>query len=172
MAVNIDNSNQYFVKEFTKRTLHILTEYKGKYDVTMMVNSAVGLLVIPKEVYFEHMKFPDSVVSEDFLNQLQRCIQVNLYDGRQNTDNSLHTIIRHLRNAVAHGRMTIHIKDTNIHSQMADIESIEFYDKGTTIEKKTGKKINIEFKIIITVDLFRQLLIAIAQYVTNDTSHR
>lgn len=172
MAVSIDNSNQYFVKEFTRRTLHILNEYKGKYDVTMMINSAVGLLVVPKEVYFKNKKFPDSVFSEDLLTKLQSCIQKNLCDDRQSTDNSLYTTIRHLRNSVAHGRMTIHIKDTNIHSQMADIESIEFYDEGTIIEQKTGKKIKTEFQMIVTVDLFRQLLIAIANYIINDNPRK
>lgn len=168
MALNIDNSNQFFVKEFTKRTLHILNEYNGKYDVTIMINSAVGLLVVPKEVYFKNNKFPDSVVNKDLLTKLQSCIQVNLYDGKQNTDNSLYTIIRHMRNSVAHGRMTIHVKDTNIHSQMADIETVEFYDKGTFTDKKTKKPITTEFKTVISVELFKELLIAIAQHITKE----
>lgn len=164
MAINIDNSNHYFVKEFTKRTLHILNEYKGEYDVTMMLNSAVGLLIVPKEVYFQNT-IADSVISEEMLKQLQGCIQINLQDGKPCVDNCLRTIIRHMRNSIAHGRMTIRVKETNICSQMADIDAIEFYDAGTYRDKKTNKKVAVEFEIVLEINMFKELLMAIAQYI-------
>lgn len=49
------NEKEYFVKDFYKRTLNILRSTQCEYDVALLINSMVGLLVVPKERYFHSM---------------------------------------------------------------------------------------------------------------------
>lgn len=151
------NGKDFFVNDFYKRTLCILRDGHEKYEFTLIINLMVGLLIIPKEKYFENKTIPDSFVSKKTLDKVRNCITKNFIDGEVNSNDSLKEILRHLRNAVAHGGLEIFGKyDDN------KIESITFKDKGRFNSKNYNRKINIEFEINLSYDLLESFLIEFA----------
>lgn len=88
------------VKEFARRTRDNLfrIEQDGDYEVTQLINSLLGLLVIPEQKCFE--KLSKVSMDSDFIKQLQFKITKNSYS---NEDINLEFIARHLRNAICHG---------------------------------------------------------------------
>ncbi len=40
---------QEFERDFMRRTLELLKQYKGPYDTTLLLNCLLGLLIVPKE---------------------------------------------------------------------------------------------------------------------------
>lgn len=122
MAMPTDNGKDYFVKDFYERTLKILTDYSGKYDVAMTINAMVGLLIVPKEKYFRSKQIPDSYVDPELLRQMR---------GKFTHDPNiaLTQILRHLRNAVSHGNMEIKAEQPNIIGDPVKIGSVVFEDR-------------------------------------------
>ena len=49
MSVNL--SREEFAKEFGRRTIENLKTYDGDYEQTQLINSLIGLLVLPKETF-------------------------------------------------------------------------------------------------------------------------
>lgn len=152
MAMPIDNSKDFFVKEFYERTLKILNKYDGEYDVTFLINSMIGLLIVPKERYFQSKRLPDTYIDAELLKQVQATIT-------SNTDNSLKEIIRHLRNSVAHGNMTIKAEKSNVKTENSKIGSILFKDRDG-------------FNAEISIELLKNFLINFATKVCNDTKEK
>lgn len=142
MSMPTDNGKDYFVKDFYKRTLKLLTSYDGEYDVAMMINSMVGLLVVPKEQYFRSKKVDDSYVDAALLKQIQSLF-------RPSSEIDLTQILRCLRNAVAHGNMVVKAEQPNNYGDPIKIRAILFSDRnGTSAE--------------IPVDLLKKFLISFA----------
>lgn len=163
MSMPTDNGKDFFIYDFYKRTLQLLNDYRGEYDVTMLLNSSLGLLVVPKGGYFNYKGIPDTFVSADMLLKLQKCIKVNTSDGKENSDKSLQNIVRHMRNSIAHARMTIHGEEPNVKGKSIKITCVEFEDEGKrTIDKK---KVEEHFKADITIDLLKDFVI---EFATNE----
>lgn len=128
MAMPTDNGKDYFVNDFYKRTLRILTDYLGEYDVAMTINAMVGLLIVPKEQYFRSKSIPDSYVDVDILKQVRDTFT---HDPKI----PLTQILRHLRNSVSHGNMEIKAEKPNIIGRPMLIGSVVFADKsGDSVE--------------------------------------
>ena len=116
-----------FVKDFVKRTYrnleHIEQSYSCNvddvYEFTQLVNSLLGLLVIPQEK--ERGRINNDYVSEGILLLLQRSIILDDYNN-----DSFNEILRHMRNAIAHG--SIEVSSTN-----GEISSIKFTDRNRFI---------------------------------------
>ncbi len=104
MSMPTDNSKEYFVKDFYKRTLNILRSTQCEYDVALLINSMVGLLVVPKERYFHSMYVPDNYVDSDILKKIRTTF-------KSNPDIPLTQILRRLRNSVYHGNMEYEYRD-------------------------------------------------------------
>jgi len=146
-----------FIKDFAERTFENLQivcdrkdrEEKTGYEVTQLVNSCVGLLVFPKEEYFATlwkdeptMNFPNPQIQN-----VARKIVCSQQLGNIPCRCSSHFghMLRHLRNAVAHGRITT-IPDVEVE----EIEKICFTDQrekrdGNTVT--TSNIVNIELTI-------------------------
>lgn len=93
-----------FKHEFIRRTLTLVEEYekyKGEYDATLLVNCLLGLLILPKETWYQ--KIPD-VAFQDLSNwgiepdSLMSGERQYGYEHRPN----LKQLVKKLRNAVAH----------------------------------------------------------------------
>lgn len=166
------NEKDFFVNDFYKRTLSILHESHKDYEVTLILNLMVGLLVVPKEKYFDNKAIPDSFVSKELLDKVQKCITKNFIDGKTNSDNSLKEIIRNLRNAVAHGGLEIFRKDSYLKSFDEKIESIAFKNKGFFYSNKYKRRINVEFEIALTYDLLKSFLIEFATNICKQIEER
>lgn len=116
-----------FEYDFIKRTLDVLENYDGIYDVTSLINNCIGLLVLPKELLSE--KIPVRVLSNSertfgitrrnikHIKTEKISIHFENYD-EYNTRN----VVTHMRNAISHGR----VKQENIAN--GQIESLHFED--------------------------------------------
>lgn len=93
-----------FHRSFMKRTQKNLDDYQGEYEATQLINSLLGLLIVPKERLFDLI--PDTPL--DKLNfaewgkvpqWMARPAKCDL--GHEHTL-TLRQLVRKLRNAVAH----------------------------------------------------------------------
>ncbi|MDL2281205.1 hypothetical protein LJC10_05035 [Selenomonadales bacterium OttesenSCG-928-I06] len=129
-----------FVKDFAKRTKENLDfiekNHKNNnhqvYEFTQLVNSLLGLIVIPKEK--EYRKINDSFVKTTTLENLKNKIERDDYNN-----NSFKQILRRMRNAIAHAGIEIKPNENN-----NIINKIKFTDINTTNTEDKGKIFIIE----------------------------
>lgn len=169
MSMPTDNGRDFFVNDFYRRTLQILNAYEGKYDVTLLLNSMLGLLVVPKERFFESKEIPDDFINTKLLEQIRKGIKINLLNGKNNPNNSLKEIVRHLRNAVSHGRLTVIGEEPIIKSHPVLISSVNFVDKGEFRDRKTKQLVTVYFEAELGIELLRSFLIDFATHICNDS---
>ena len=137
-------SGTEFVKDFVTRTReNYAWVKKGPYEVTQLINSAIGLLFIPKE----NMCITDDLVDAALLKQMTACVNTNTYPGTLN----LYQLIKHLRNGIAHDRMEFHPVKPNIKDRPLKNEYIIIRDK--------DKDNNYEFEIELTIDILEKFFI-------------
>lgn len=107
-------------KDFIRRTLKIIEDYSGEYEITLLLNCCTGLLVLPKEVY-ECVIPSTDIPASGSLWGLKRSY---LSFGAQGADYRLNDVIRRLRNGICHFKVqtipdgsgqisTLVIKDSN-----------------------------------------------------------
>ena len=98
---------QNVVKDFAKRTKHnlkLIEENKSRgeeaYEVTQLINSCLGLLVLPQQRYMNSIpKTPiDDLIKEGWV--------IPRVTGNFPQIEDLNKLIRYLRNAVAHFNIT------------------------------------------------------------------
>ena len=164
----------HFIRDFAERTtenLHIIEGFGKDHDrkeVTQLINSFLGLLVVPSERY---KKEPDKRKKEE--NTLKNCspemyesiaklidlLKANqkLYnDYRDATKYPVCEFMHHLRNAVCHsGNKTLIFTPIE---EYKEIETVIFYDTYTT---KHGRK--YEFCVELTVAQIRRLIVEISK---------
>lgn len=131
-------------KEFVSRTLKILQDYNGKFEVTLLVNCCVGLLVLPREEH-EHL-IPNTEIPAT--GKLWGISRVALSFGPQAPDYCLKEIVRRLRNGVCH----FNVK--TVPDGSGDISKIAICDSN---RNKTST-----FQAIFTVDELRQFTTSLA----------
>ena len=74
-------SKDSFIKEFAKRTkANYLSLSAGPYEVTQLINSMVGLLIIPEQKAYE--KICDSLIDQQLLNKMKdpTCLKKYTYN--------------------------------------------------------------------------------------------
>ena len=107
-------------KDFIHRTLKIIQDYSGDYEVTLLLNCCTGLLVLPKEIYEQSIPVTEIPVNGSLWG-LKRSY---LSFGSQGQNFGLNDIIRRLRNGICHFNVqtvpdgsgeisTLIIKDSN-----------------------------------------------------------
>lgn len=169
MSMPTDNGKDYFVKDFYQRTLQIVNSYNGEYDVALLINAMVGLLIVPREAYFKKNNIPDCFTSPDLLEKIRNCVKANRLDGKEQ-EKTLKEIVRHLRNAVAHGHLTIKGEKPVIENDHVEIYSVKFVDKYKFYDEKSKKYHRTNFKAEIPVDLLKEFLINFATNVCNESN--
>jgi HEPN pEK499 p136 len=94
---------QNLVRDFAKRTLHNLQLVREKraqgteaYEVTQLINSMLGLLVLPKEHYYE------SIPTTSLDDLRQQGWPEPVLEGEFKKPKHLRDLLRLLRNSVAH----------------------------------------------------------------------
>lgn len=161
------------------------SEYK-LYEVTQLINSFIGLLVIPKEHFFnnldENSHFKEGSLAANILTEFNSGMRV--YDDtyldkidskkyRKKSEKKLteKILIIRLRNAVSHGYISV-----NAVSESNEIESVCFGDKQilkgkwnsektefNVFNKKWTEKYKQEFSIALSVKDIEILLFAICK---------
>lgn len=104
-----------FEKDFPERTLGILNSYKGKYEVSLLLNCLLALLVLPKEKLLNNI--PEEIPPGWGLTK-ENIKKVSC----ESCGYKLKEIVRHMRNAISHMR----IKTAN--DDKGNIEMIRFKD--------------------------------------------
>ena len=143
-----------FVKDFSFRTKENYKAMKdGPYEVTQLINSMIGLLIIPETNLFN--KITDSLLSDDLLSQMKACITNNTY--LQPID--LKQICRHLRNAVAHSNLKFKAEKAVHKSDSLMIKEVIFTD-GNIRQKEY-------FEMRISIDLLEEFLFKFSEAITS-----
>lgn len=138
-----------FVKDFVERTLHNLEflEKKHKsgqyevYEFTQLVNSLLGLLVIPQQL--KGSQIDNKFIDNQILKKLQGAITKDEYALVGPPHDSFEQILYHMRNAIAHGKLKMGAID-------GDISTIEFKDR--------NKRTKQLFIIRLDIDLLREFV--------------
>ena len=94
--------------EFIQRTKKIIEQYEKfaidkneKYEVTLLLNCLVGLLILPQQHWFK--KLPKVIVCEENWGIGENHISI-IKEGEKKT---VQNVARHLRNSIAHYRFII-----------------------------------------------------------------
>ena len=148
--------NYQYPTDFIERTLELLKQYesfvphnKEHYEITLLLNSCVGLLFVLCERQFQS-KLPKSVAGlQDIEKNITTC---RGYSNSQPVEEqkTVATICKHLRNSVAHCRF----KSKN---GTTDIETIIFDDY------LNGNQSKPTFHAEIEVQVLRKFLIDLAE---------
>ena len=108
------------VRDFAQRTKILINEYKGDYEVTLLVNCCLGLLVVPKEKDFK--KIPVEVIPEkDTLWGLSR---ESVSVKSKECGYVLREVIKQIRNGICHFDIT------SIPDENNQIEFLVIKDRG------------------------------------------
>jgi len=132
--------------DFIRRTYEILHGYRGKYNVTLLINCCIGLLILPKEKWDKNLPIGD-------INQNEWGISPN--DIKIATDYKINEVVRHLRNSIAHYRYTFSYDSTN-----KKITEITFKDM-------QNRATHNNFELTISVKNFKKFLYKFSQTMLN-----
>ena len=131
-----------FVADFVHRTKVNITHGCHPYEVTQRINSLIGLLVLPKERYYDNIN--DSMINSELLAALMKGINIPSNSRKLN----LKYIVRRMRNAIAH--FNIECK-ADKHTHL--IDHIVFEDFNYENNSK-----NPDFQITISNDVLEQFV--------------
>lgn len=120
------SDNKNFLKDFAERTkINYQNLNKGTYEVTQLINSMVGLLIIPEQKAYD--RICDNLISAELLNKLKGSNCLKQYTYNKSLD--LKQICRHLRNAVSHSHLKFESTQAQTAAKTSEIELIIFTDK-------------------------------------------
>lgn len=122
--------------DFIKRTLHLLESYRGEYEVTMLINCSLGLLVFPKEIMDRNLNYrlgvhdiPVRDLDPGWGIQRHHILEMGIRASRSEayTENTfvLSQLTRRLRNALVHG----HFRTLNEGQTYLQITTLSMRDK-------------------------------------------
>lgn len=152
-----------FIQDFIKRTKENYEKVKdGPYEVTQLINSAIGLLIIPKEYEKANesenekkmknrnktIQISDDFVDESLLNKMISCV-----DDKYKNNLDLAELVRHLRNGIAHSRIDFMPGETSLREPNNHIGKVIIEDRDKDKGKIKGK---INFKIDLPIDLLKE----------------
>lgn len=148
-----------FIKDFISRTKENINRGCHPYEVTQLINSLIGLLVLPKEKYYDGIK--NEMIDAQLFRKIQSCV-IN-----PPTRCSLKYIVRRMRNAIAH----FHI-ECKADADTKEIEKIIFSDFADNDESKSPDFI-IELEVSLVkhfVDQFSDAVLRSIVTTTKETS--
>ena len=132
-------SNMEFVKDFAIRTKNNYELLKqGPYEVTQLINSMIGLLIIPETKLYE--KIVDTMVSGKLLTELNQCITMNDYTSPVD----LKGICKHLRNAIAHSNITPVAEKPNYNNEPLKVSKLIFIDENMNNKKRIKFEMSVQ----------------------------
>lgn len=114
------------------------------YHITALLNSLVGLLVLPEQFVFDNISNNENDLSI-ILPHLEKCAKrndfVNTYNGEKKK--SPKKLIQHIKNSLSHDRVMI-IPESKKDGDITSIDSIIFQDAKLT--RKVKRNGYIEYK--------------------------
>lgn len=149
-----------FVKDFALRTYDNFCIIENQhregndkaYEVTQLINSFIGLLIFPQQKYYKELKcqpFPNEIIQQKFEDAIK--------ESQYTDEISFHNLIRHLRNSIAHNRLSVHPQI----SPVQNISGFKFEDEG----KDPKTKIYCKMEIVFTIDEIKTILTHLLNYI-------
>lgn len=111
-----------FPKDFLERTLSIVENYNGEYEVTNLINCCLGLIIIPKQRLIDTL--PDYTFSD---NDKTFKIDKSNLKLIKNRDFSLKNVLRQIRNGLTHAR----IEQKTLHNRIIGIRISDRYNENS-----------------------------------------
>ena len=143
-----------FIKDFAMRTKsNLISLEKNPYEVTQLINSMIGFLIIPEQRQYK--RITDNMIDDLLLQEMKQCITIYSYHNPI----CLQQICKHLRNAVAHSRISFEAQKSNISSEPLTINAVKFTDK--------NNKTNECMEIRLTIELLKKFLFAFSDAVSD-----
>ncbi|WP_147405403.1 HEPN family nuclease [Orbus hercynius] len=127
--------------DFIQRTLDILERNKDeKYNVTLLINCCIGLLVVPKEAFFDNIK-------------TMALSQFNIDTAHltaKNKDKNLQSIVRRMRNGITHFHLDFESRDNEINK--------------ITIKDRPSPDREFDFEITFEIKELKDFLLSLTSY--------
>ena len=143
--------------QFIKRTRENYMRLKGStdYDVTLLINSSLGMLIFINQKYV----IQDNMVDPGLLDELLNCVAPD--ENGEDLVASLNQFCRHLRNAIAHCNFELLIEPSNYTNQYGKITGVLLKDYDNDDHD------NLTAQIEMTVELLEQFYLEFSDNVTN-----
>lgn len=172
---------QYFIEDFAKRTMENkriidaivnhrpIYDYEA-YEVTQLINSLLGLVIMPTEKYKKKAIAESTVYrecNEKIFNLLKKCEEEKRYFNNYEEDYHVFRVINHLRNSIAHsGNEGLHFYPVQEGGDSV-ITGVVFYDSQYEINKRSTMPKNVgsvaEFCLRLTIDEIEELVETISR---------
>lgn len=152
-------NREEFAEEFAKRTIDNYNSYTGTYEITQLINSLLGMLVIPKETFAR--KVNNRIIDSIVLNQLQSMVEEYCVNGIDKIP-SLDSILVSIRNALCHGQVNFVCEKLPKINKPEKITAIEF------INDYSNGDYDIYFKAVIDIKTLELLVIEYIKTIQNN----
>ena len=117
-------TGQEFIKDFAQRTIENYNHISDdSYKVTQLINSSIGLLVIPQQKLFN--KISDKMISSQLLQEMRKTITT----PQCSIPTKLSTIARHMRNSITHATIKFNAENASTNNNSLTIYSVTFTDE-------------------------------------------
>ena len=153
--------------DYIERTIDILKGYHGKFNATMLINSATSLLTFINENYKQQMRLASNSMTVDMwglsLSKITRCGIIRHANGCFCAQTpTINIVVRHIRNSLAHGNFE-QIVNSN---QKIICFILKDYDEfASAIDKQT-------FEISVSLSELKNFLLAMSTYICNNNMQR
>lgn len=198
MKLNSEEGKEEQKRKISVRLCHLerfakSMEYSESdfYEVTQLINSLIGLLIFPEQAYFDNMsedindlkRLPKlgSYISDgrgkNFFNTYKSSKNAPLWEDNPSEGDTPRNIIRHLRNAVAHGNVSIfpinctgeitHVdfKDEQIWKRNPTSSTSQWIPERHRHQRRTQDTIKKEeFFLRVSVDDLEEVLLEISEF--------
>ena len=121
-----------FPRDFLRRTMMNVESYRGKYEVTNLINNCLGLIVIPNDHLIDTL--PDYTFDPDD-NSFGITKDNIRYEHKK--DYKLRNIVRHIRNGLSHGLI-------EQRSQNEEIAGLRIFDR---LNRRSPENFSLELSI-------------------------
>ena len=137
--------------DFINRTKLIITQYetfqieeKDKFEVTLYLNCLVGLLILPKQHWYNDLP-------QESISLLEWGIAPeHIYIIKDGEDKNVKNIATHIRNSISHYRFNA------FENSFEKIREIQFKDYFVTNEGKENEKKKMTFHAVIPIQNLRK----------------
>jgi len=133
--------------ELIKRTKELIKSYKGKYNLTLLMNGLLSLIVLPQEHNSRVRKLNFMNKDLNDIPEIQFILNSpNFYFDRRGYNNDLKNLLKRMRNGISHQR--IETINENKKWKGVILQDLDRHNNvGLNLELKTSELRNFAFYI-------------------------
>jgi|GEM_PF-673798 len=147
--------NDKFDIQFIERTKIIIDSYKGSYNITLLLNCLLGLIVLPSEYYKRKARtFFDKDISE--IKELKELVNGIIFNPTKRKNNNWVADKQNLRNLIKKVRNGVS------HQQIECLDKNGRWDKVIIRDFNTSNNNNLELEVRWTTKQLKKFAIFVA----------